>query len=103
MDDEAQSAQNKSSGQEITPPKTAENAPAIQPATEEQLQEAEQKIEKRMSAFERSMLRLTWAAVIVSVLSALVFGGQLYEMITGGTATDKLVNYGGWPTSTAGV
>ncbi len=46
-----------------------------------------------MSAFERSMIRLTWAAVIVSVLSALVFGGQLYEMIAGGTATDKLVRY----------
>jgi hypothetical protein len=41
------------------------------------------------------MLRLTWAAVIVSVLSALVFGGQLYEMITGGTATDNLVKYAG--------
>jgi uncharacterized protein YukE len=39
------------------------------------------------------MIRLTWAAVIVSVLSALVFCGQLYEMITGGTATDKLVDY----------
>jgi hypothetical protein len=46
-----------------------------------------------MSAFERSMLRLTRAAVIISVLTGLIFAGQLYEMITGGTQTDKLVGY----------
>jgi ABC-type transporter Mla subunit MlaD len=39
------------------------------------------------------MIRLTWAAVLISLLSAIVFGGQLYEMISGGTATDKLVTY----------
>jgi hypothetical protein len=71
----------------------AENSLPQQPATEQQLQTAEQNIEKRMSAFERSIVRLTWAAVAISILTALIFAGQLYEMISGGTQTDKLVNY----------
>jgi hypothetical protein len=75
------------------PPSATENDVGQQPATQTQLEQAEEKIEKRMSAFERSMLRLTWAAVTISVLSAFIFAGQLYEMWAGGTQTDKLVNY----------
>jgi hypothetical protein len=62
-----------------------------QPATEKQLQRAESKIEERMSAFERSMLRLTAAAVAISIITGLVFVGQLYEMWQAGKQTDKMI------------
>jgi ABC-type transporter Mla subunit MlaD len=62
-------------------------------ATVKQLQQAEKNIENRMSAFERTMIRLTRAGVIIGVITLLIFAGQLYEMIEGGTATDKLVDY----------
>ncbi len=45
-----------------------------------------------MSAFERSMIRLTRAGVVIGLITLFIFGGQLYEMIEGGTQTDKLVN-----------
>src|SRR5438270_14090734 len=63
---------------------------ADSPAIEEQLQQTERKIEERMSAFERSMLRLTRAGVFIAVLTALIFGGQLYEMRKGGSDTHDL-------------
>ena len=44
-----------------------------------------------MSAFERSMIRLTTAGVIVGAITLFIFCGQLYEMIEGGTQTDKIV------------
>jgi hypothetical protein len=62
-----------------------------EPATQQQLQNAEEKIEERMSAFERSMIRLTQAGVVVGIITLCIFGGQLYEMIEGGTQTDKIV------------
>ena len=71
----------------------AGNAVTAQPATAKQLQQAEENIENRMSAFERTTVRLTTAGVIIGVITLLIFAGQLYEMIEGGTATDKLVDY----------
>ena len=62
-----------------------------QPVSQQQLQTAEEKIGERMTAFERSMIRLTRAGVIVGVITLLIFVGQLYEMIEGGTQTDKIV------------
>jgi hypothetical protein len=76
----------------VIKPDVIDTFPA-QPATQQQLQNAEQKIEERMSAFERSMIRLTSAGVIVGVITLLIFSGQLYEMIEGGKQTDKLVDY----------
>jgi hypothetical protein len=68
-----------------------------QPATEQQLRATEQKIEEqieeRMTGFERSMVRLTRYGLAITILTGIVFAGQLYEMITGGTQTDKLVGY----------
>jgi hypothetical protein len=93
MNQDEQSTEDKSARSQITPLNTSESPSPNQPATEQQLQEAERKIEKRMSAFERSMLRLTRAAVVISFLTAFVFAGQLYEMITGSTQTDKLIGY----------
>lgn len=93
MTDEASTAKSNAGSNQIAASRTEENAPPQPVATERQLQKTEQKIEERMSAFERSMIRLTWAAVIISVLSFVVFAGQLYEMWAGGTATDKLVEY----------
>jgi hypothetical protein len=97
MNDEEQSAQNKGGAQEITAPKTTENPLAAQPATEQELRDAEQKIEQqideRMTGFERSMVRLTRFGLAVTILTGIVFAGQLYEMISGGTQTDKLIGY----------
>ncbi len=64
-----------------------------QPQTRQQTeQNIEERIEKRMSAFERSMLRLTWAAVVISLVTGLIFAGQLYEMWQAGKQTDKLLS-----------
>lgn len=93
MNEQNDARKDQASGAQVTTQGAVDNATAEQVATERQLQETEQKIEERMSAFERSMVRLTWAAVVISVLSFLVFVGQLYEMWAGGTATDKLVAY----------
>jgi hypothetical protein len=80
-------------------------APA-QPATEQQLRDTEQKIEEqieeRMTGFERSMVRLTRYGLAVTVLTGIIFAGQLYEMITGGTQTDKLVGYARTQANSAG-
>ncbi len=64
-----------------------ENSIPAQPATEQQLRETEQKIEgqieERMTGFERSMVRLTRYGLAVTILTGIIFAGQLYEMITG--------------------
>lgn len=62
-------------------------------ATAQQLQVTETRIEERMSAFERSMLRLTLFGLVITLLTGLVFVGQLYEMKEGGRQTDKLVGF----------
>jgi hypothetical protein len=75
----------------------AKHTTPAQPATEQQLRETEEKIEEqigeRMTAFERSIVRLTRWGLAVTIVTGIVFAGQLYEMITGGTQTDKLVEY----------
>jgi hypothetical protein len=74
-----------------------EKAAPVKAATEQELRATEQKIEKqideRMTAFERSMIRLTRYGLAVTILTGIIFAGQLYEMYTGGTATDRLVDY----------
>ena len=72
--------------------KPIENTPPTQPATGQQLQKTEQKIEERMSAFERSTIRLTRLGIFVGVLTAIIFAGQLYEMHEGGAQTDKMID-----------
>lgn len=67
-------------------------APADQPATEQQLQQTEEKIETRMSAFERTTIRLTRAGVIIGIITVLIFSGQLYEMFDAGTQTNKIIS-----------
>lgn len=93
MNDSGNPDNNHPGSGKIVSANAGENPPPAQPATGQQLQTAEQNIESRMSAFERSMVRLTWAAVAISIVTGIVFAGQLYEMISGGTQTDKLVNY----------
>jgi hypothetical protein len=65
-------------------------ARAEQPATAQQLQYAETQIDVRMSAFERSMIRLTRAGVIIAAITLIIFFGQLYEMHEGGIDTSNL-------------
>jgi hypothetical protein len=74
----------------IQKPEPVNPAPAA-PATEQQLQRAEQAIEDRMSGFERSMVRLTRAGVIVAAVTLIIFCGQLWEMHSGGSQTDKII------------
>ncbi len=93
LDESKQSAQNTGSGQQIASPNTPENPVPTTPATAQQLEQAETRIEERMSSFERSMIRLTRYGLFVTIVTGVIFAGQLYEMITGGTATDKLVEY----------
>jgi hypothetical protein len=93
MNNEEQSAQKQGERNEITPSANTEYTTPAQAATEQQLRYAEQQIETRMTAFERSMIRLTRYGLAVTILSGLIFAGQLYEMITGSTATDNLVKY----------
>lgn len=83
-----------SSAPDASPP---ENPAPAQAATEQELRATEQKIEQqideRMTGFERSMVRLTRYGLAVTILTGIIFAGQLYEMISGGTQTDKLVSY----------
>jgi hypothetical protein len=72
---------------------SADDAATERAVTGQELRKAEKNIEERMTAFERSMIRLTRYGLAVTVLTGIIFAGQLYEMITGGTATDKLVQY----------
>lgn len=68
-----------------------ENPPSLAPATGEQLKKTEEKIEDRMSVFERATIRLTRIGVFVGILTLIIFAGQLYEMWQGGRQTDKLI------------
>jgi len=56
------------------------NSTATQPETREEAATREQNIEKRMSAFEKSMRCLTIAGIAIAILTGLIFAGQLYEM-----------------------
>ncbi|HWF66022.1 MAG TPA: hypothetical protein VN670_01885 [Acidobacteriaceae bacterium] len=58
-----------------------------QPATKSQLKEAEEKIDERMSAFERSTIRLTRIGLFVGILTMIIFLGQFFEMYEAGTQT----------------
>ena len=77
--------------------KALENPSPAQMATGQEALVTDNKIEDqihtRMTGFERSMVRLTRYGLAVTILTAFVFAGQLYEMISGGTQTDKLVSY----------
>lgn len=92
MNESNDATKNQTSSEEIPVTRTPDSPVTEQAATERQLHDTEAKIEqqidKRMSAFERSMLRLTWAATVISILSFLVFGGQLYEMWSGGNSAE---------------
>jgi hypothetical protein len=62
------------------------------PATEERLNAAEKKIEERMSAFERSTIRLTRMAIGVSIVVGLAVCAQWWEMHQGGIDTHNLAD-----------
>ena len=65
-------------------------AVAEKPATEQQLKKTETQIEVRMSAFERSMVRLTVAGVIIAGITLVIFIGQWCEMREAGRDTKNL-------------
>lgn len=92
MNDPDSAAEQKQQSQGGVPA-TPQNLPSTQPATEQQLYQAEQKIEERMSAFERSTIRLTKIGLFVGIVTLIIFAGQLWEMYEGGEQTDKLVGY----------
>lgn len=60
------------------------------PANESDLQKTERSMEERMSAFERSMIRLTRAGVAVAIVTGIIFLGQFYEMYRGSVDTHTL-------------
>ena len=91
MNDAQGTQPQKQTGQQEAPSDSREYLPPAQPATEEQLQQAEHKIEERMSAFERSTLNLTRIGLFVGVVTLLIFAGQLWEMSQSGQQTDKLI------------
>lgn len=61
-------------------------------ATNEQLKAAEAQIDKRMSAFERTTLRLSTVAISVSVVVMLAIVFQAWEMYQGGIDTHALAS-----------
>jgi hypothetical protein len=73
----------------VAPPENT--APTSQPATVQQLTNAETNIETRMSAFERSTLRWTRAMFAVTTATALFIAFQWYEMHDAGTQTEKII------------
>jgi hypothetical protein len=91
VDDSERPQSNPEAGQPESPTDVSKDTIPAQPATEEQLQQTEQKIEERMSAFERATVRLTKIGVFVGVLTLIIFAGQLYEMIEGGRQADKMI------------
>lgn len=92
MNDHNNADQNQTAGDPLIFADAPKDGMPAEPATERQVQQAESKIEERMSAFERSMLRLTIAAVVISIVTGLIFAGQLYEMHEGGAQTDKMID-----------
>jgi hypothetical protein len=66
------------------------NTSDTQPLAKAEPRREERTIEERMSAFERSMVRLTRAAVVVAVITCVIFLGQFYEMYTGSKDTHML-------------
>jgi len=94
MTEENKSTEGKATAAKTAPIKESNQADAspAAPATQQQLTTAEQHIEERMSAFERSMIRLTTAGVIVAGITLFIFLGQLYEMYEAGAQTDKLLS-----------
>ena len=91
MDDSERPQSNPDAGQPESPTDVSKDTVPAQPATEEQLQQTEQKIEERMSAFERATVRLTKIGVFVGILTLIIFAGQLYEMIEGGKQAEKVI------------
>lgn len=90
MSDSEQPQGQDASSQQEPPPKVEEHAAPANPATQQQLKKTEEKIEERMSAFERSTIRLTKTAVGIAILTAVFVGFQGYEMYTGGVDTHAL-------------
>ena len=88
--DEKPVAESKSSVPPIQPPAPkvpeALNATPAKPATEQQLRNVEQ----QMTGFERSTLRWTKVAVILSGIAAILICAQWWEMHSGGVDTAKL-------------
>jgi hypothetical protein len=82
--------QSKTGDKTNVAPMQPSNPTTQQPATAQQLQATETKFEERMSAFERSMIRLTRAGVIIAGVTLIIFGGQLYEMYDAGRLTGEL-------------
>lgn len=60
--------------------------PTTQPATAQQLSD----VEERMSAFERSMIRLTLAGLLITVVTGGFIGLQWWEMRSGSVDTHAL-------------
>src|ERR1700687_1351288 len=74
----------------VAPPENS--TPASQPATVQQLADAETDIKTRMSVFERSTLRWTRAMFVVTTATALFIAFQWREMHDAGTQTDKIIS-----------
>jgi len=94
MNDEQPTEQNVSVPANTAPSTVSQpinTAPANQPATAEQLTNAETDIESRMSSFERATLRWTRAMFFVTTATALFIGFQWREMHDAGTQTDKII------------
>ncbi len=80
---------------ENNPPKAPVDSQTIHVAStpvqpDQQPQRGETELEQRMSAFERSTLRLTRAGLLVATLSGAVIALQWYEMRKGGVDTHDL-------------
>ena len=69
MSDSEQSNLQAAGTQPESTAEVAERTTPKQPATEQQLKKTEEKIDERMSAFERSTIRLTRVAVGVAILT----------------------------------
>jgi len=88
--EKSEDKQDLSTPSKGSPESQTNNTLSTQPATESDLEQAEHNIEVRMSAFERSMIRVTRAGVVVAVITCIIFLGQFYEMYTGSRDTHIL-------------
>src|SRR5664279_3841873 len=91
MNDSKGTQSEKQGSEQDIPFNPGEDLSPAHPATEAQLQQAEHNIEERISAFERSTLKLTRIGLFVGVVTLLIFAGQLWEMSQSGKQTDKLI------------